>query len=116
MRFWFVCVQGQATDIAIQAEEILKLKKQINIIYAKHTGQDLKLIGELSVLHECCHITKPTKAYISTETRASMFLMVIIDSLHLSTFVHEPRASKTYWHPCFLVPTIIHYQGFTYML
>ncbi|XP_062307185.1 ATP-dependent Clp protease proteolytic subunit, mitochondrial [Osmerus eperlanus] len=36
--------RGQATDIAIQAEEILKLKKQINIIYAKHTGQDLKLI------------------------------------------------------------------------
>ena len=78
MRFWFGCVQGQATDIAIQAEEILKLKKQINIIYAKHTGQDLKLIGELGVQHECCHFTKPTKAYSSTEsTRASMFLMVL---------------------------------------
>uniref|UniRef100_A0A3B4H627 ATP-dependent Clp protease proteolytic subunit n=3 Tax=Haplochromini TaxID=319058 RepID=A0A3B4H627_9CICH len=29
--------RGQATDIAIQAEEILKLKRQINNIYAKHT-------------------------------------------------------------------------------
>uniref|UniRef100_A0A8C5GJ31 ATP-dependent Clp protease proteolytic subunit n=1 Tax=Gouania willdenowi TaxID=441366 RepID=A0A8C5GJ31_GOUWI len=33
--------RGQATDIAIQAEEILKLKRQINIIYAKHTGAQL---------------------------------------------------------------------------
>lgn len=37
--------QGQATDIQIQAEEILKLKKQINGIYVKHTGQDLARIG-----------------------------------------------------------------------
>ncbi|XP_068130300.1 ATP-dependent Clp protease proteolytic subunit, mitochondrial isoform X3 [Hyperolius riggenbachi] len=36
--------RGQATDIAIQAEEILKLKKQINEIYAKHTRQPLSLI------------------------------------------------------------------------
>lgn len=31
-------VQGQATDIMIQAEEILKLKTQINDLYVKHTG------------------------------------------------------------------------------
>ncbi|KAF1380115.1 hypothetical protein PFLUV_G00183160 [Perca fluviatilis] len=37
-------IMGQATDIAIQAEEILKLKKQINVIYAKHTGQPLETI------------------------------------------------------------------------
>ncbi|XP_058877892.1 ATP-dependent Clp protease proteolytic subunit, mitochondrial-like isoform X1 [Acipenser ruthenus] len=36
--------RGQATDIAIQAEEILKLKKQINVIYAKHTKQPLEVI------------------------------------------------------------------------
>ncbi|XP_075132146.1 ATP-dependent Clp protease proteolytic subunit, mitochondrial [Leptodactylus fuscus] len=36
--------RGQATDIAIQAEEILKLKKQINEIYAKHTRQPLSVI------------------------------------------------------------------------
>lgn len=39
-------LQGQATDIAIQAEEILKLKKQINAIYAKHTKQNLDVIGK----------------------------------------------------------------------
>ncbi|XP_020286082.1 ATP-dependent Clp protease proteolytic subunit, mitochondrial [Pseudomyrmex gracilis] len=35
---------GQATDIQIQAMEILKLKKQINELYVKHTGQDLEKI------------------------------------------------------------------------
>ncbi|XP_076440393.1 ATP-dependent Clp protease proteolytic subunit, mitochondrial-like [Babylonia areolata] len=35
---------GQATDIQIQAEEIVKLKKQINQIYEKHTGQPIKII------------------------------------------------------------------------
>lgn len=35
---------GQATDIQIQAEEILKLKKQINNIYVKHTTQPLERI------------------------------------------------------------------------
>lgn len=45
-----LCVQGQATDIAIQAEEILTLKRQINSIYAKHTGQPLKRIGRFAQL------------------------------------------------------------------
>jgi len=36
--------QGQATDIAIQAEEILKLKNVINKIYVKHTGQPIDVI------------------------------------------------------------------------
>lgn len=36
--------QGQATDIQIQAEEILKLKKQINGLYAKHTGNKFEKI------------------------------------------------------------------------
>lgn len=34
-------VQGQATDIGIQAKEILKLRDRINEILAKHTGQKL---------------------------------------------------------------------------
>jgi len=38
-------VQGQATDIQIQATEILKLKQQINELYVKHTGQNLEEIG-----------------------------------------------------------------------
>jgi len=35
---------GQATDIQIQAEEIMKLKKQINGIYVKHTGLQLATV------------------------------------------------------------------------
>jgi len=33
--------QGQATDIEIQAREILSLRARLNDIYVKHTGQDL---------------------------------------------------------------------------
>jgi ATP-dependent Clp protease protease subunit len=33
--------EGQATDIKIRAEHILKLRDRINKILAKHTGQDL---------------------------------------------------------------------------
>ena len=36
--------QGQATDIEIQAKEILRVKKGLNDIFVKHTGQTLKQI------------------------------------------------------------------------
>ncbi|HET9870321.1 MAG TPA: ATP-dependent Clp protease proteolytic subunit, partial [bacterium] len=36
--------QGQATDIQIQAEEIMKTKKQLNGILSLHTGQSLDKI------------------------------------------------------------------------
>lgn len=36
--------QGQATDIAIHAKEILKMKESLNGILAKHTGQSLEKI------------------------------------------------------------------------
>ncbi len=36
--------QGQATDIEIHAQEILSLKKRLNEIYVKHTGQKLSVI------------------------------------------------------------------------
>src|SRR5215468_4657096 len=38
--------QGQATDIMIHAQEILNLKKRLNEIYVKHTGQPLKKIED----------------------------------------------------------------------
>ena len=34
--------QGQVTDIEIQTNEIIKTKKRLNQIYAKHTGKDIK--------------------------------------------------------------------------
>jgi ATP-dependent Clp protease protease subunit len=37
-------VTGQASDIAIQAEEVLKAKRLLNDLLAKHTGRDVKLI------------------------------------------------------------------------
>jgi ATP-dependent Clp protease protease subunit len=36
--------QGQVTDISIHAEEVLELKRRLNEIMAKHTGQDVKTI------------------------------------------------------------------------
>jgi len=36
--------QGQASDIAIQAKEILRMKETLNKILVKHTGKDLKQI------------------------------------------------------------------------
>ena len=36
--------QGQASDIKIQAEEILKIRDEMNHILAKNTGQDIKII------------------------------------------------------------------------
>ena len=37
-------VQGQATDIDIQAREIIRLREQMNNILVKHSGQSLKKI------------------------------------------------------------------------
>ena len=37
---------GQATDIRIRAEEIMRIKKELNVILAKHTGQPIEKIGE----------------------------------------------------------------------
>ncbi|CAH1168528.1 unnamed protein product, partial [Phyllotreta striolata] len=52
-------VVGQATDIKIQAEEILKLKKQINSLYQKHTGMPLELV-ETSLERD--HFMTPNEA------------------------------------------------------
>jgi len=38
--------QGQATDIEIQAREILSLRKRLNDIYVHHTGQTLEKIEQ----------------------------------------------------------------------
>jgi len=38
--------QGQASDIMIHAQEILNIRKRLNEIYVKHTGQPLKKIED----------------------------------------------------------------------
>src|SRR3972149_4575718 len=40
------CFQGQATDIMLHAQEILAMKKRLNEVYVKHTGQSLKKIED----------------------------------------------------------------------
>ena len=37
-------VQGQAADIAVQAEEILRLRERLNEILSRHTGRSLETI------------------------------------------------------------------------
>ena len=39
--------QGQVTDIEIQTKEIIKTKKRLNEIYAKHSGKDIKEVEEV---------------------------------------------------------------------
>lgn len=41
-----IALQGQASDIAIHAKEILKMRDLLNNIYARHTGQQPSKIGE----------------------------------------------------------------------
>lgn len=36
--------QGQASDIALQAQEILRIRASMNTLYAKYTGKDLETI------------------------------------------------------------------------
>lgn len=52
-------VRGQATDIQIQAEEILKLKAQINALYVRHTGLQLDRV-QSSMERDC--FMSPTEA------------------------------------------------------
>ena len=38
--------QGQASDIELQAKEILAMRERLNQVYAKHTGQPVKEIAK----------------------------------------------------------------------
>lgn len=59
--------QGQATDIQIQAEEILKLKRQINRIYVKHTAQEQSIVGKVFV-ESSCFCTKLILSWIQIKS------------------------------------------------
>jgi ATP-dependent Clp protease protease subunit len=39
-------VQGMASDIQIQAQEILRTKRRLNLLYQFHTGQEMQLIEQ----------------------------------------------------------------------
>jgi ATP-dependent Clp protease protease subunit len=38
--------QGQATDIGIHADRILKIKKKLNTIFSERTGQPIEVINK----------------------------------------------------------------------
>lgn len=40
-----MCVKGQATDVMIHAEEMMRAKKQLIALYSKHTRQPINTIG-----------------------------------------------------------------------
>ncbi len=54
--------QGQATDIKIHADRIMKVKESLNGILAKHTGQSLKTI-EKDVERDNFLVAEEAKAY-----------------------------------------------------
>ena len=54
--------EGQAADIKIQAEEILRMKKQLNTILAKNTGKSFKKI-EADTDRDNYLTSKEAKAY-----------------------------------------------------
>ncbi len=41
---WSYGISGQASDVAIQAEEIIKTRSTLNSILAQHTGQDVTTV------------------------------------------------------------------------
>lgn len=67
-------VQGQATDIKIQAEEILKLKKQINMLYVKHTGLPLEKLGKFLFLNQENRTMKPLIIFLEMSMERDKFM------------------------------------------
>jgi ATP-dependent Clp protease protease subunit len=51
--------QGQASDIAIQAKEILRMKDNLNEILAFHTGRDLEQIQKIRIVIFSCPAKNP---------------------------------------------------------
>ncbi len=72
--------QGQATDIEIQANEILRIKKSLNSILASNTGQPLKKIEK-----------DTDRDYIMTPEEALEYGM--IDKV-VTAAAHEPKTNQ----------------------
>ena len=67
-------LQGQASDIAIHAEEFIKLKSILNKLLAQHTGQPVETIGKLYIyMYTQSHMT-PSVHYIEQLTDRDKFM------------------------------------------
>lgn len=74
--------QGQATDIEIQAKEIIRIKRQLNELMAKHSGQPVK------------QIEKDTdRDYIMTPQEAKEYGLIDQVIIKLSDIKDKPLAS-----------------------
>ena len=73
--------QGQATDIEIQTKEIMRVKKSLNEILAKHTGQPLEKVEK----------DTDRDYYLSAEEALKYGL---IDEVITSRKVEAPASSK----------------------
>ena len=47
---------GQASDIAIHAQEIIETRSRLNALYSRHTGKSLDVIGEYTLLLQKAHV------------------------------------------------------------
>jgi len=66
--------QGQATDIEIHAQEILKIRARLNEIYAEHTGKPVETIADA---------LERDKFYTADEAQSSASLTKSSKSVHL---------------------------------
>jgi ATP-dependent Clp protease protease subunit len=74
--------QGQATDIEIQAREILTLRKRLNEIYVRHTGQPIEAIER----------KLERDSYMSAEESRDFGLVdVVVESRPARRMLHDPR-------------------------
>lgn len=51
-------VQGQSTEIQIEAKEILRMRKRVNKLIAKATGQTLEQIEKIQIVIFGCQPKK----------------------------------------------------------
>ena len=58
------CLQGQVSDIAIHAQEILRMRTSLNEIYASHTGQPVDVIGT-TILTPCSQLSSSLFACVT---------------------------------------------------
>ena len=68
--------RGQASDIEIHAQETLNLKKRLNEIYAKHTGQKVATIEKPWIAIILCRLKKPK----------NLVLLILLLKTHLKLF------------------------------
>jgi hypothetical protein len=59
-------MQGQASDILIQAAEIKRLKELLVELYVKHCGQDTESVGEWD-----SHVLPASRQLLPTDTAGS---------------------------------------------